>query len=164
MGFLKPNLHVQDIYTIDLDSLWEAGYRGMLLDLDNTLVPYGEYDPIPEDAMKWLEKVKEKGFKYALYSNATKWKVDLIRKQTGMFCVHRAYKPWPLKLGPCMRNLDLPKAQVLTIGDQMFTDILGGNMSGIYTILVEPTHEKDFWGTKILRFMERCAGRKPLKG
>ena len=163
MGILKPNMHVQDIHAIDIDRLWDEGYRGILLDLDNTFVPYGEYEPIPEKSMEWLRNAEEKGFKVALYSNATRRKVDIINRQTGMFCVYRAVKPLPLKLKQCLEYLDMKKDKVVIIGDQLFTDILGGNIAGIYTILVEPTHEKDFWGTKILRFMERCAGRKPLK-
>ena len=156
-------MHVQDIFSIDLDKLWGEGFRGILLDLDNTFVPYGEYEPIPDDSMKWLQKVSDKGFKVVLYSNASRWKVDLFVKQTGMYGVHKAIKPLPLKLKQCLSHFGLEKSQVVTIGDQLFTDILGGNIAGIFTILVEPTHERDFWGTKILRFMERCAGRKPLR-
>ena len=155
-------MHVWNIHAIDLDDLWGRGYRGILLDLDNTLVPYGSYKPIPEDTKLWLQRVKEKGFKVALYSNATRWKVDLFHDQTGVFSVHRAIKPLPLKLKRCLQHLELEKNQVVTVGDQLFTDILGGNLAGIYTILVEPTHERDFWGTKILRFLERMVGRKPL--
>ena len=162
MGLLQPNLHVPSIYELDLDRLWDEGFRGILLDLDNTFVPYGEYEPIPERSMKWLQGARDKGFKVALYSNASRWKVEVIREQTGMFCVHKAIKPFPFKLQPCLANLILDKKQVVIIGDQLFTDILGGNLLGIYTILVDPIHERDFWGTKVLRFMERVAGRKRL--
>ena len=155
-------MHVRDIHSIDLDALREAGYRGILIDLDNTLVPYGEYDPIPKESMDWLQKAAGKGFKVALYSNASKWKVDLIRRQTDIFCVDKAIKPFPLKLNICLDNLGIEKSRTVTIGDQLFTDILGGNLAGMYTILVDPVHRSDFWGTKILRFMERVAGRKPL--
>lgn len=162
MGFLKPKLHVRSIYSLDLDKLWDEGFRGILLDLDNTFVPYGEYKPIPEESMRWLQRARDKGFKVALYSNASRWKVEVIHEQTGMFCVHKAIKPFPLKLGACLNSLGMDRKQVVTIGDQLFTDILGGNLFGIYTILVDPTHDRDFWGTKVLRFMERLAGRKRL--
>ncbi len=164
MGLLTPNQHVKDIQQVDLDALWDAGYRGILLDLDNTFVPYGEYNPIPDKSMEWLRTAREKGFGVALYSNASRWKVELIEKQTKMFCVHKAIKPIPLKLKPCLKCLGLDVEQVITIGDQLFTDILGGNLVGMYTILVDPIHDRDFWGTKILRFMERVAGRKRLGG
>jgi HAD superfamily phosphatase (TIGR01668 family) len=156
-------MHVRDIQSIDLDALWASGYRGILIDLDNTLVPYGHYDPIPDESLEWLKKALSIGFKLALYSNASKWKVDLIRKQLGMFCVHKAIKPFPLKLNVCLENIDVPKEKTVTIGDQLFTDILGGNWAGMFTILVEPIHKRDFLGTKILRFLERVAGRKPLE-
>jgi hypothetical protein len=160
---LTPNLHVRDIHSIDLDELWNHGFRGILLDLDNTFVPYGHYQPLPKESSQWLQKVKDKGFKVALYSNASRWKVDLIFKQTGMFCVYKAIKPLPLKLRPCLRYLGMDKTLVVTIGDQLFTDILGGNLVGMYTILVDPIHDRDFWGTKVLRFMERCVGRKLIR-
>ncbi len=162
MGILKPDMHIRDIHHLDLDALWDKGYRGILLDLDNTFVPYGEYKPIPEESMEWLKRVREKGFTVAIYSNATKWKTDLIAEQTGLFCAHKALKPLTIKLKQCLKCLGCDKSKVVTIGDQLFTDILGGNLAGLFTILVEPVHEKDFWGTKILRALERIAGRKAL--
>jgi hypothetical protein len=163
LGFLEPKLHVRSIYALDLDKLWDEGFRGILLDLDNTFVPYGEYKPIPSESMRWLQRARDRGFKVALYSNASRWKVEVIREQTGMFCVHKAIKPFPFKLKACLNSLGLDRRKVVTIGDQLFTDILGGNLFGMYTILVDPIHDRDFLGTKILRFMERIAGRKRVK-
>lgn len=162
MRNLIPDKHVKDIHSIDLDELWDQGFRGLLLDLDNTFVPYGKYNPVPDESYHWLNSVIEKGFKVAIYSNATKWKVDVVTENTGLFGVHKAMKPFTFKLGTCLKNLELEKEKVVIIGDQLFTDILGGNIAGVYTILVEPLDEKEFWGTKVLRFMEWAAGRKPL--
>ncbi len=130
------------------------GIRGALLDIDNTLVVYGVYDEIPDENLEWLKRAEAAGVKCLLYSNATQWKIEKLQKLTGLPGVPKVYKPaWAL-LKKALDILGCKKSEVVLIGDQCCTDVLGGNWGGVETILVEPLAEKDWPGTKLLRMIE----------
>jgi len=157
MRRLIPSLHVQSVYDIDLDALKARGVKAIITDLDNTLVRWDEPDATPE-LTKWLDHVRdEHGLAVCIVSNNNDQRVEMFAKPLNIPWIAKARKP---KNEPFRRALDVlgtKREQTVVIGDQMFTDVLGGNRMGMYTILVLPVGEKEFIGTKVLRLMERIA-------
>ncbi len=152
---LKPDEIYKKITDIDLDKLWNIGIRGLILDLDNTIVPWGKDTP-KEEVIEFVERAKEKGYKLTLISNAQPYRVEKCGNILGISGIGFAKKPLPFSLKKAQKILlGLPPSQVAIIGDQVFTDILGGNLLGFHTILVEPITQRDFVGTKIFRLLER---------
>ncbi len=152
--FLKPDESLEKITDIDLEKLKQKGIKGLILDLDNTIVPWGEERP-DKNIIKFVEKAKKEGFKLCLISNAPKNRVSACGKILGIPGIGFAKKPFPPSLRKAQKELlGLSAHEVAIVGDQIFTDILGGNMMGFYTILVEPITKKDFIGTKLFRLLE----------
>ena len=151
-----PNYRFPSLAEVPIEKFANAGKRGALIDIDNTLVEYGVYDLLPDSNREWLNRASSCGVQCLLYSNATQWKIDKIRELTGLPGVPKVYKPAYKLLGKALKMLDCTKQEVIMIGDQICTDILGGNLAGVDTVLVEPLIEKDWPGTKLLRMIEWC--------
>lgn len=157
MSLLKPKYYVQSFEHISIEKLKQKGIRLLLCDIDNTLVSYDE--PHPSKAVvDFIDKVKKSGIEVALCSNAskaraTRFSSDLNVSQTYYFSM----KPLPRNFIKAMKSHNLKASEVAIIGDQMFTDILGGNLSGLYTILTHPISTVDRGATKITRFFENIA-------
>ena len=151
----KPSYRYKSLADVPVEELALKGKVGALLDIDNTLLPYGQYDEIPAENLKWLQRAEKAGLKVILYSNATQRKIEHMKKVCGLDGVPKAYKPGWARLKFALEMLGgVSKNQVVMIGDQFCTDILGGSLCGVDTILVEPLTDKDWWGTKILRVIE----------
>jgi HAD superfamily phosphatase (TIGR01668 family) len=150
----KPDYRYPSLAEVPIEEFASRGIKGALLDLDNTLIPYGQYDSIPDFNLTWLARAKEAGVQCLLYSNATQRKIEKLQKISGLPGVPKVYKPaWKL-LGKALDMLGCTKEQVILIGDQCCTDVLGGNLGGVETVLVEPLTGKDWIGTKLLRMIE----------
>ena len=152
---LKPDESLKKITDIDLDRLKQKGIKGLILDLDNTVVPWGEDTPNKE-IIDFVKMAKKEGFRLCLISNAQKHRVSTCGDILEIPGIGFAKKPFPGSLRKAQKELlKLSPKEVAIVGDQIFTDILGGNMMGFYTILVKPITKKDFIGTKVFRFLER---------
>ncbi len=152
---LKPDEVYARVEDIALEKLWEKGIRGLILDLDNTIVPWGEDIP-PQKIVEFVQKAKDIGFRLAIISNAQPRRVARCGEILEIPGIGLAKKPFPSSLKKAQKDLlHLPSSKVAIVGDQIFTDIVGGNLLGFYTILVEPITRKDFIGTKLFRFFER---------
>ena len=154
MRLFHPDYRYPSLADVPIEEFAAQGIRGVLVDIDNTLAYYGQYDSIPPRNAEWLKRARAAGVGVLLYSNASQWKIERIGKVTGLAGVPKAYKPSYAQLDKALKMLGVTKAQAIMIGDQLCTDILGGNLSGVKTILVEPFDEKDWPGTKILRMIE----------
>jgi HAD superfamily phosphatase (TIGR01668 family) len=154
---LVPDLQVTTIYHIDLDALKKKGVKGIITDLDNTLVA-AEYPMATPELIQWLDKLQKLGFKVVVVSNNNRTRVSKFADPLNVPYIHRAKKPTNRSFKKALKLLGLDKHQVVMIGDQMLTDILGGNRMGLYTILVTPIAigEEGFF-TKINRGLERIA-------
>ena len=162
--WLKPDEHVQTIVEIDTNRLKKSGIKGILIDLDNTLIPYGEKQ-IPEKIREAIEKIQKDGFEICIISNATKKRVKTRISFLNIPFIYNAHKPFKAGFTQAQKEiLHLSPPQITIIGDQIFTDILGGNLMGFYTILVEPLNKKDFIGTKIFRMLEEFFGLRKRLG
>ena len=162
-ALFKSDEYVQTIMEIDLDRLKKIGIKGILIDLDNTLIPYGGKQ-VPEKIKEVIDRIQKDGFRVCIISNATKRHVKTRISSLNIPFIYNARKPFKGGFIQAQKEIfHLPSPQIAIIGDQIFTDILGGNLMGFYTILVEPLNKKDFIGTKIFRMSEGFFGlRKKL--
>ena len=159
------------ITEITIAELKSAGIENVLLDLDNTIVGWQGMD-IPADIRKWLIELKEAGFKMCLVSNTRHGKrLISLSEELEIPYVKRAYKPRKRGFMNALQDLGADPSKTVMVGDQMFTDVLGGNRMGIFTIMVKPMHKNEFFGTKISRSAEvilmawfRKRGVLPRKG
>ncbi|HUC93243.1 MAG TPA: YqeG family HAD IIIA-type phosphatase [Paenibacillus sp.] len=154
---LIPHLAVQSIYEIDLDELKSRGVRGIITDLDNTLV--GARDPIATpELVAWLDRVRDFGFEVVIVSNNNLTRVSAFAKPIGIPFIHAARKPASRAFRKALEVLGLPADRTVVIGDQMLTDVLGGKRMGLYTILVVPIAPADEGVmTRVNRMIERFA-------
>lgn len=153
MGLLTPARYVADVTVVDLAELWERGKRAILLDRDNTIVPR-DTKRVPDATVLWLERAREMGFSLCFVSNnwAKNVRPDADRFRAGL--VACALKPLPFALWRALRNMGASRDEAVFMGDQVFTDLLGGKLAGIDTILVAPQAEVDLPYTLALRKVE----------
>ena len=146
-------MYVVSIFDLNYDLLKEKGIVGLLLDLDNTIVARNE-SQTSEELSRLTIELKKQGFKICLLSNNWGSRVKKIAGNMGVPVISRALKPmsWSYKLA--MSKIGTKPSETAVIGDQLFTDILGGNRLGIYTILVKPVSGVDLPHTKLLRKLE----------
>lgn len=139
---------------IDLQELRCQGIRAVILDLDNTLVPWHKYD-IPPRVASWVQALKDADIKACIVSNTNYPKrLRQIAETLGIAYATRGMKPRRAGFREALRMLNTSISETAVIGDQIFTDILGGNRLGVLTILVMPIQKKEFFGTKLTRFFE----------
>lgn len=149
-----PNQHVQDIFEITPALLKEKGITGIITDLDNTLVAWDVADATPE-IIKWFQGMEEQDIKVMIISNNKEERVRIFSEPLKRPFVYSARKPLKRAFKKAANQLGLKKEEVVVIGDQLMTDILGGNSAGFYTILVVPIVQTDGMFTRINRQMER---------
>lgn len=158
MKNLIPNMYQESIYTINYEKLKKQKIKCLLFDLDNTCVGYHEKNPTKE-LKKLFNNLTKLGFKVIIFSNATS-------KRLAPFSILNVVlhpvskKPFKKNFQKILTNYNYQKKEVCIIGDQLFTDILGGNRIGIKTCLVNPITKEDFLGTKILRASESFIFKK----
>ena len=162
MNYLYPDIYQKSIYTIDYNKLKERNIKCLLFDLDNTCVPY--IDKRPTKKLKnFFDELTQQGFKVIIFSNSPKSRLEIFKKELNVDCCYSAKKPFKSKFHKVLKlyNYDITEAAI--IGDQMLTDILGGNRVGITTILVNPISDIDMPLTKVNRFVERKIINKMAK-
>jgi HAD superfamily phosphatase (TIGR01668 family) len=159
---LRPHRCVRGVGDITCTELQAAGIQAVLLDLDNTLTPWKSLEIAPP-VITWVAELQAAGVAACIVSNAaTARRVRPIGDLLGIPWITRAGKPFPHAFHRAMTLLQADPAATAIIGDQVFTDILGGNLLGLHTILVDPlsAHESVF--TRLLqRPLERWIGREP---
>ena len=156
---LIPDMYQQSIYTINYKKLKEDGIKCLLFDLDNTCVSYEDKEP-NEKLKNLFDKLSDMGFKVIIYSNATKKRIEPFKKYLLVDCQAMARKPNRGNYKKVLKRFNFDISEVAMIGDQLFTDVLGGNKMGIKTILVNPVSKSDFIFTKLLRRIEDSVFKK----
>ncbi|MGI6567851.1 MAG: YqeG family HAD IIIA-type phosphatase [Limnochordia bacterium] len=149
-----PDECLGSLLDVNLDELWQNGYRGMILDIDNTLLPWAG-DTLDQETVMWVRQAKEMGFRLCLTSNAFKERVHKIAAALDVPAVASAIKPRKRAFRLALDMLKTRPRETVVIGDQMFTDILGGNRMGLYTILIDPVAAEELKATKVMRRIER---------
>lgn len=163
MSLFRPTHFYRRVTDIDLEALAAEGIDTLLVDIDNTILPR-DTGEMAEELTEWSKALLGKGFKVCLVSNNWHDHVKRIADALGMCMVPRALKPLPFGFRQAVRLLGSKRSSTAVVGDQMFTDILGGNLLGMTTVLVLPLSESDLPHTLMLRRIERrlMAGRSPL--
>jgi len=160
IGILRPDFQYESLQDILVETLQEHGIKGLLLDLDNTVAPWND-NTLSREVIDWFAKIKASGIMACIVSNNSRpERVAAVADVLEILYVYKAAKPTKKAFEKGIKALEMKPEEVAVVGDQIFTDILGGNMMGLKTILVSPIHEREFAGTKILRFMETLTGRK----
>jgi HAD superfamily phosphatase (TIGR01668 family) len=149
-----PDQYVPSIYKINLEALKAKGMKTLIVDLDNTLVESDCRDATPV-LLEWLQRTKELGFQVMIVSNNNKNRVSRFAAPLGIPFIHRARKPLSAAFRKAIKELGAEVDSTVMIGDQLLTDVLGGNRMGLYTILVVPISKIEGFGTKINRRLER---------
>ena len=162
MKALIPDAILESVFTIDLDELQKRNIQGLLIDIDNTLVPWGQ--PHMEEAfVNWVQQAKDRGFRVCLVSNAREERARSFADLLDIPAVGQALKPLGRAFRRGMDLLDLGPGRVAVIGDQLFTDVFGGNRLGLYTILINPLSTTELGSTKVMRKLERKALTRMVK-
>ena len=150
---LYPNAYFKKIEDITIQFLKKQNIKLLILDVDNTLIDY--HQNFAEEVKQWLKNLQGQGMKLCLLSNSNKnEKVKKIADEFGI--PYRIFAKKPLKSGflKVQKQMKEKTENIAVIGDQIFTDVIGGNRCGFFTILVEPIHEKDYWFTAWKRPIE----------
>lgn len=159
MSIFSPGRYVASVDRIDLDELWAQGKRALMLDRDNTLVPR-DAKRAPASVEAWLDAARAKGFDLYMVSN--NWHRDQVMRsagELGLKAISHAMKPAPFAVRAALRRMGASPHEAVLIGDQLYTDVLAGNLAGVDTILVKPQTHVDLWYTQIFRIFERRALR-----
>lgn len=153
---LIPDVYVKNVYTIDIVKLQkEKNINGIIVDLDNTLVPWGE-KYINEKILSWVNMVKTSGLKICIVSNSGSDHIAEIGNRLEIPFYFSRYKPFKRPFIEAMKIMKTENNETAVIGDQIFTDVLGGNRLGLFTILVLPIKKQDALGTRLIyRTFER---------
>jgi len=163
MALLKPDYFYADVHSIDMDALKRDGIDTLLVDLDNTILPR-DTNAITPVHREWASALADSGFRVCLVSNNWHERVKAIADELGFGLVSKAIKPLPFAFIKGLRKVGATRRTAAVIGDQLFTDVLGGNLLGMTTILVVPLSSSDLPHTLLLRRIESrlLAGREPL--
>jgi len=136
-----PDEYLDSTYEIDFDQLYAKGYRGVIFDIDNTLVRHGA--PADERACALFAHLKELGFSCMLLSNNKEPRVKMFNDAVNVSYIYKAGKPNPANYKKAMEELGTDTGNTIFVGDQIFTDVYGAKRAGIRSILVKPIHPKE---------------------
>lgn len=150
----RPKKIVKDIKEIDFKSLKRKGISALILDIDDTLIPKEVNDIYPA-VFEWVVSRKEEGFKLCLTSNSRHpLRVKYIGESLGIPAMHQSFKPLPFAFWKSLEVLKAKPSETAMIGDQLFMDILGGNLVSLYTIYIQHGKEESLWIRKVMRYAE----------
>ena len=138
---------------VSFEELYEKGYRGVLFDIDNTLVPHGA--PADERAKKLFARLKEIGFSCCLISNNQEPRVKMFNEEIQVPYIYNAHKPSTKNYRKAMELMGTDEKNSLFVGDQLFTDVFGAKRAGMHNILVKPMHPKEEIQIVLKRYLER---------
>lgn len=141
---LLPRIITKDLTDLTPQLLLERNIRLLMLDFDNTIVPYTTDKPTEEMAA-WLRRMTGSEIRLCVVSNSRSDRVQRFCAQYDMPCIIRAKKPFSRGINECLARFGIPREQAALAGDQIFTDTLGGNCAGVATILVEAIDNHNFW-------------------
>lgn len=159
---IYPNEYFDKIEKITIEFLQKNKIKALILDMDNTLINLKE--EMPKNIEIWAKELKGQGVKLIIVSNSNKKsKLDKTANKLGIKYVYFARKPLKVGLKKAMKILEEKPENIAVVGDQIFTDIIGGNRCKMHTILVDSLEEKDFWYTAWKRPIENKIKQKIKK-
>lgn len=148
-----PSTRAVSAYKIDYESYYKKGYRGLIFDIDNTLVKHGE--AADEAAVALFQRLHTLGFQTCLISNNKEKRVVPFAKKVDSLYIYDAHKPSIKNYLKAVEAMGIKKEQAIFVGDQIFTDAWGAKRAGIYNILVSPINPKEEIQIVLKRYLER---------
>lgn len=149
-----PNQHVKSIFEISAESLKQKGIKGIITDLDNTLVEWDRPYATPK-LIQWFEEMQKENIQVTIVSNNNRDRVKAFSDPLNIPFIPSARKPLGVAFKKAIKDMNVTKDETVVIGDQLLTDILGGNRNGFHTILVVPVASTDGFWTRFNRQIER---------
>lgn len=153
LKLLHPDLYLDNIYSLDLEYIKKKNIKGLLIDLDNTLLPWNCSD-ISQDLLDWIKKCKDRGLSLCIVSNNRAGRINECARQLDIPAVIGAIKPCRKAFLKGLSILGINNDQAAVIGDQIFTDVFGAKRMGMFAILVKPASQKEFVWTRLIRRLE----------
>lgn len=148
-----PDLTMNSAYQIDFKEYYEKGYRGVIFDIDNTLVPHGA--PADKRSIVLIESLKKMGFGVVFLSNNKEPRVKMFNDAVHAQYIYKAGKPGKKGYKKAMEMLGTNTENTLFVGDQLFTDVWGARNTGLFSILVNPIDKKEEIQIVLKRYLER---------
>ena len=148
-----PDEYRESAYGLDYEGLYAAGFRGIIFDIDNTLVPHGA--PADERSIGLFRRLHGIGYSCVLLSNNKELRVTPFADAVGALYICKAGKPSPANYRRAMERMKTEPETTLFVGDQLFTDVWGAKNAGIRSILVKPIHPKEEIQIVFKRYLER---------
>ncbi len=145
-----PDKYMDSTYHIDFDDYYEKGYRGIIFDIDNTLVPHGY--PQDERSFQLLTHLKDIGYQVLFLSNNKEPRVKMFNDPVSCLYIYKANKPSKKGYEKAMEMMGTDIGNTMFVGDQLFTDIWGAHNAGIFSILVKQIDKKE----EIQIVLKRC--------
>jgi len=136
-----PDHEKDSAYKLDYEGLYVKGYRGIIFDIDNTLVPHGA--PADKNAIRLFKRLQRLGFDTVLLSNNKEPRVKSFAEAVQSVYIFKANKPGAAAYLKAMERMNTTKENTIFVGDQLFTDVWGAKKLGIVTYLVKPIHPKE---------------------
>lgn len=153
MNPLFPDIRLNRPHEVPYEALYKAGFRAVIFDIDNTLVPHGA--PADDYSIKLFDRIHRAGFKTVLLSNNREPRVKPFADAVGAEYVYLANKPSKKAFVAALKKTGTNRKTTFLVGDQLFTDILGARLFGIRSVLVKPLHPKEKLQIFLKRFLER---------
>lgn len=150
---LYPNVYLDSTYEIDFEQYYQDGYRAIIFDIDNTLVPHGA--PADQRAIALFKRLHALGYQTMMLSNNKEPRVKMFCDAVDAEYIYKAGKPNPANYREAMKRMHTDEKNTLFVGDQIFTDVWGANKAGIYSILVKPIHPKEEIQIVLKRYLEK---------
>lgn len=150
---LYPKVYVDSTYEIDFEQYYQDGYRAIIFDIDNTLVPHGA--PADQRAIALFKRLHALGYQTMMLSNNKEPRVKMFCDAVDAEYIYKAGKPNPANYREAMKRMHTDEKNTLFVGDQIFTDVWGANKAGIYSILVKPIHPKEEIQIVLKRYLEK---------
>ena len=150
---LYPKVYLDSTYEIDFEQYYQDGYRAIIFDIDNTLVPHGA--PADQRAIALFKRLHALGYQTMMLSNNKEPRVKMFCDAVDAEYIYKAGKPNPANYREAMKRMHTDEKNTLFVGDQIFTDGWGANKAGIYSILVKPIHPKEEIQIVLKRYLEK---------
>ena len=156
---IYPNAYLNKVQDITIEFLMKNNIKALILDVDNTLIDY--YKNLSDEVIQWANEMKVQGIKLYILSNTNKKeKVEMVAKKLEIPYKLFAKKPSRKGFKQIQNELNFESKNIGVVGDQIFTDVIGGNRSKMFTILVDPVTPKDYWYTAWKRPLENFIKQK----
>lgn len=158
----KPSFWLKSVLAIDEEFLRKNRVRALILDMDNTLSMHG--DLVAESGVpEWLDKMRKLGVRMCVVSNNTTKRVAPLAAKLGLPFTANGAKPLTFGVNKAIKKMRVKKRETLVVGDQIFTDVIAGNLAGIRTALVEPFHLEKTWTFRLKRKAESLVFHRDYK-